>query len=157
MGSCCFVLKSSRCPLLQLPVFHGQVFLHVVARDTRYQRFTFYLQDQFSDMRISINQTPGSQPDFGFTIRWDYSGIFVASVEKGKLYTLRSFSVVCVGSRSHLIWPVGVGGMWERCISVEESWRSLLPKTSSWSYKLPIVYSPFLICFHFQESLFCDL
>ncbi|XP_075806167.1 LIM domain only protein 7 isoform X20 [Microtus pennsylvanicus] len=40
-------------------------------------------QDQFSDMRISINQTPGSQPDFGFTIRWDYSGIFVASVEKG--------------------------------------------------------------------------
>ncbi|XP_041521324.1 LIM domain only protein 7 isoform X7 [Microtus oregoni] len=40
-------------------------------------------QDQFSDMRISINQTPGSQPDFGFTIKWDYSGIFVASVEKG--------------------------------------------------------------------------
>ncbi|CAO2591772.1 LIM domain only protein 7 [Lemmus lemmus] len=40
-------------------------------------------QDQFSDMRISINQTPGSQPDFGFTIKWDFSGIFVASVEKG--------------------------------------------------------------------------
>ncbi|XP_038166648.1 LIM domain only protein 7 isoform X5 [Arvicola amphibius] len=40
-------------------------------------------QDQFSDMRISINQTPGSQPDFGFTIKWEFSGIFVASVEKG--------------------------------------------------------------------------
>nr|XP_048277683.1 LIM domain only protein 7 isoform X14 [Myodes glareolus] len=40
-------------------------------------------QDQFSDMRISINQMPGSQPDFGFTIKWDFSGIFVASVEKG--------------------------------------------------------------------------
>ncbi|KAH0508239.1 LIM domain only protein 7 [Microtus ochrogaster] len=64
-------------------VSRSQVFLHVVARDIRYQRFTFYLQDQFSDMRISINQTPGSQPDFGFTIKWDFSGIFVASVEKG--------------------------------------------------------------------------
>ncbi|XP_028720619.1 LIM domain only protein 7 isoform X6 [Peromyscus leucopus] len=40
-------------------------------------------QDQFSDMRISINQTPGNKPDFGFTIKWDFSGIFVASVEKG--------------------------------------------------------------------------
>ncbi|KAL6055897.1 hypothetical protein STEG23_016946, partial [Scotinomys teguina] len=40
-------------------------------------------QDQFSDMRISINQTPGNKPVFGFTIKWDFSGIFVASVEKG--------------------------------------------------------------------------
>nr|XP_042141232.1 LIM domain only protein 7 isoform X16 [Peromyscus maniculatus bairdii] len=40
-------------------------------------------QDQFSDMRISINQTPGNKPDFGFTIKWDFPGIFVASVEKG--------------------------------------------------------------------------
>ncbi|XP_036055127.1 LIM domain only protein 7 isoform X3 [Onychomys torridus] len=40
-------------------------------------------QDQFSDMRISINQTPGNKPVFGFTIQWDFSGIFVASVEKG--------------------------------------------------------------------------
>ncbi|XP_040607372.1 LIM domain only protein 7 isoform X4 [Mesocricetus auratus] len=40
-------------------------------------------QDQFSDMRISINQTPGNKPDFGFTIKWDFSRIFVASVEKG--------------------------------------------------------------------------
>ncbi|XP_021563049.1 LIM domain only protein 7 isoform X2 [Carlito syrichta] len=40
-------------------------------------------QDQFSDMRISINQTPGNGLDFGFTIKWDFSGIFVASVEAG--------------------------------------------------------------------------
>lgn len=39
--------------------------------------------DQFSDMRISINQTPGTKHDFGFTIKWDVSGISVASVEKG--------------------------------------------------------------------------
>lgn len=39
--------------------------------------------DQFSDMRISINQTPGNKPVFGFTIKWDISGIFVASVEQG--------------------------------------------------------------------------
>lgn len=39
--------------------------------------------DQFSDMRVSINQTPGNKPVFGFTIKWDISGIFVASVEQG--------------------------------------------------------------------------
>ncbi|XP_058526626.1 LIM domain only protein 7 isoform X13 [Ochotona princeps] len=39
--------------------------------------------DQFSDMRISINQTPGNSVDFGFTVKWDFSGIFVASVEAG--------------------------------------------------------------------------
>ncbi|XP_070096028.1 LIM domain only protein 7 isoform X17 [Equus caballus] len=40
-------------------------------------------QDQFSDMRISINQTPGNGLDFGFTVRWTFSGIFIASVEAG--------------------------------------------------------------------------
>ncbi|XP_010620662.1 LIM domain only protein 7 isoform X7 [Fukomys damarensis] len=40
-------------------------------------------QDQFSDMRISINQKPGNSVDFGFTIKWDYSRIFIASVEAG--------------------------------------------------------------------------
>uniref|UniRef100_H0XGW2 LIM domain 7 n=1 Tax=Otolemur garnettii TaxID=30611 RepID=H0XGW2_OTOGA len=40
-------------------------------------------QDQFSDMRISINQTPGNSLEFGFTVKWDFSGIFVASVEAG--------------------------------------------------------------------------
>ncbi|XP_045884195.1 LIM domain only protein 7 isoform X2 [Meles meles] len=40
-------------------------------------------QDQFSDMRISINQTPGSSLDFGFTVKWALSGIFVGSVEAG--------------------------------------------------------------------------
>ncbi|XP_006901192.1 PREDICTED: LIM domain only protein 7-like [Elephantulus edwardii] len=40
-------------------------------------------QDQFSDMRISINQTPGNSLEFGFTVKWDLSGVFVASVEAG--------------------------------------------------------------------------
>ncbi|XP_022358577.1 LIM domain only protein 7 isoform X1 [Enhydra lutris kenyoni] len=40
-------------------------------------------QDQFSDMRISINQMPRSGLDFGFTVKWALSGIFVASVEAG--------------------------------------------------------------------------
>ncbi|XP_023108032.2 LIM domain only protein 7 isoform X19 [Felis catus] len=40
-------------------------------------------QDQFSDMRISIHQTPGSGLDFGFTVKWVFSGIFVASIEAG--------------------------------------------------------------------------
>ncbi|XP_014399563.1 PREDICTED: LIM domain only protein 7 isoform X3 [Myotis brandtii] len=40
-------------------------------------------KDQFSDMRISINQTPGNGLDFGFAVKWDISGIFIASVEAG--------------------------------------------------------------------------
>ncbi|XP_048197187.1 LIM domain only protein 7 isoform X2 [Perognathus longimembris pacificus] len=47
------------------------------------QREVSKSQDQFSDMRININQTPGNSLDFGFTVKWDYSGIFVASVEPG--------------------------------------------------------------------------
>lgn len=41
-------------------------------------------KDQFSDMRISINQTPGNGLDFGFTIKWTFSGIFIASLKAGK-------------------------------------------------------------------------
>ncbi|XP_036866176.2 LIM domain only protein 7 isoform X13 [Manis javanica] len=40
-------------------------------------------KDQFSDMRISINQTPGNGLDFGFTIKWTFSGIFIASLKAG--------------------------------------------------------------------------
>nr|XP_012327466.1 LIM domain only protein 7 isoform X20 [Aotus nancymaae] len=47
------------------------------------QREVSTSQDQFSDMRISINQTPGKSLDFGFTIKWDIPGLFVASVEAG--------------------------------------------------------------------------
>ncbi|XP_074243695.1 LIM domain only protein 7 isoform X13 [Saimiri boliviensis] len=47
------------------------------------QREVSTTQDQFSDMRISINQTPGKSLDFGFTIKWDIPGLFIASVEAG--------------------------------------------------------------------------
>lgn len=40
-------------------------------------------QDQYSDMRISINQRPGSSRNFGFTTQWDPSGVFVMSIEEG--------------------------------------------------------------------------
>ncbi|KAM4699836.1 LIM domain only protein 7 isoform 8-T8 [Discoglossus pictus] len=39
--------------------------------------------DQYSDMRISINQKPGSSHDFGFQTTWNSTGVFVTSVEKG--------------------------------------------------------------------------
>ncbi|KAL8189922.1 UNVERIFIED_CONTAM: hypothetical protein K2H54_027093, partial [Gekko kuhli] len=38
---------------------------------------------QFSDMRISINQKPGSGRNFGFTTHWNPSGVFVKSIEEG--------------------------------------------------------------------------
>uniref|UniRef100_A0A7M4FPP4 LIM domain 7 n=1 Tax=Crocodylus porosus TaxID=8502 RepID=A0A7M4FPP4_CROPO len=40
-------------------------------------------QDQYSEMRISINQRPGKSHNFGFTTNWNNSGVFVQSVEKG--------------------------------------------------------------------------
>ncbi|XP_044140826.1 LIM domain only protein 7 isoform X2 [Bufo gargarizans] len=39
--------------------------------------------DQYSDMRISINQKPGSSHDFGFKTNWNSSGVFVISVDAG--------------------------------------------------------------------------
>ncbi|XP_069826727.1 LIM domain only protein 7 isoform X2 [Dendropsophus ebraccatus] len=39
--------------------------------------------DQYSDMRISINQKPGSSQDFGFKTNWNSSGVFVTSVDAG--------------------------------------------------------------------------
>ncbi|KAH0624473.1 hypothetical protein JD844_031948, partial [Phrynosoma platyrhinos] len=40
-------------------------------------------QEQYSDMRISINQRPGSNRSFGFEIHQNPSGVFVKSVEEG--------------------------------------------------------------------------
>ncbi|XP_053563894.1 LIM domain only protein 7 isoform X7 [Bombina bombina] len=39
--------------------------------------------DQYSDMRLSINQKPGSGHDFGFQTTWNSAGVFVSSVDKG--------------------------------------------------------------------------
>ncbi|XP_018420818.1 PREDICTED: LIM domain only protein 7 [Nanorana parkeri] len=39
--------------------------------------------EQYSDMRISINQKPGSSNDFGFKTNWNSAGIFVTSVDAG--------------------------------------------------------------------------
>ncbi|KAJ7319926.1 hypothetical protein JRQ81_019437, partial [Phrynocephalus forsythii] len=41
------------------------------------------VQDQYSDMRISINQRPGSNRSFGFDIYQNPSGVFVKLVEEG--------------------------------------------------------------------------
>lgn len=39
--------------------------------------------DQYSDMRISINQNPGRSNDFGFKTTWNSAGVFVTSVDAG--------------------------------------------------------------------------
>ncbi|XP_075774996.1 LIM domain only protein 7 isoform X15 [Pelodiscus sinensis] len=39
--------------------------------------------DQYSEMRISINQRPGNNRSFGFTTNWKPSGVFVQTVEEG--------------------------------------------------------------------------
>ncbi|XP_061485998.1 LIM domain only protein 7 isoform X3 [Rhineura floridana] len=41
------------------------------------------VQDQYSDMRISINQRPGTSRSFGFAVHQDPSGVFVKSIEEG--------------------------------------------------------------------------
>ncbi|XP_064360814.1 LIM domain only protein 7 isoform X2 [Dromaius novaehollandiae] len=40
-------------------------------------------QEQYSEMRISINQRPGHSRNFGFTTNWTSSGAFVQTVEEG--------------------------------------------------------------------------
>ncbi|XP_074845002.1 LIM domain only protein 7 isoform X2 [Carettochelys insculpta] len=40
-------------------------------------------QDQYSEMRISINQRPGNSRSFGFTANWKPSGVFVQTIEEG--------------------------------------------------------------------------
>ncbi|XP_026703745.1 LIM domain only protein 7 isoform X14 [Athene cunicularia] len=39
--------------------------------------------EQYSEMRISINQRPGHSRSFGFTTSWNSSGAFVQTVEEG--------------------------------------------------------------------------
>ncbi|NXG41245.1 LMO7 protein, partial [Psilopogon haemacephalus] len=39
--------------------------------------------EQYSEMRISINQRPGHSRNFGFTTNWSSSGAFVQTVEEG--------------------------------------------------------------------------
>ncbi|NWU14136.1 LMO7 protein, partial [Cephalopterus ornatus] len=39
--------------------------------------------EQYSEMRISINQRPGHSRSFGFTTNWSSSGAFVKTVEEG--------------------------------------------------------------------------
>ncbi|XP_051839898.1 LIM domain only protein 7 isoform X3 [Antechinus flavipes] len=51
-------------------------------------------KDQFSDMRIIMIHRPGnSDADFGFTVRWDISGIIVQSVEAGSPAALSQLQV----------------------------------------------------------------
>ncbi|XP_074047939.1 LIM domain only protein 7 isoform X14 [Macrotis lagotis] len=51
-------------------------------------------KDQFSDMRIIMIHSPGnSDADFGFTVRWDFSGIIVQSVEAGSPAALSQLQV----------------------------------------------------------------
>ncbi|NXA33260.1 LMO7 protein, partial [Eudromia elegans] len=40
-------------------------------------------QEQYSEMRISINQRPGHSHNLGFTTNWSSSGAFVQTVEEG--------------------------------------------------------------------------
>ncbi|NWW51726.1 LMO7 protein, partial [Pedionomus torquatus] len=39
--------------------------------------------EQYSEMRISINQRPGHSHSFGFTTNWNSSGAFVQTIEEG--------------------------------------------------------------------------
>ncbi|XP_072478342.1 LIM domain only protein 7 isoform X1 [Notamacropus eugenii] len=51
-------------------------------------------KDRFSDMRIIMIHNPGnSDTDFGFTVRWDFPGIFVQSVEAGSPAALSQLQV----------------------------------------------------------------
>ncbi|XP_053311371.1 LIM domain only protein 7 isoform X4 [Spea bombifrons] len=58
------------------------VISSALSKDFQQNRSTGAL-DQYSDMRISINQKPGSSNDFGFKTNWNSAGVFVTSVDRG--------------------------------------------------------------------------
>ncbi|XP_053919751.1 LIM domain only protein 7 isoform X13 [Cuculus canorus] len=49
--------------------------------------------EQYSEMRISINQRPGHSRSFGFTTNWSSSGAFVQTVEEGSPAALSQLHV----------------------------------------------------------------
>ncbi|NXX77149.1 LMO7 protein, partial [Urocolius indicus] len=49
--------------------------------------------EQYSEMRISINQRPGHSRSFGFTTNWGSSGAFVRTVEEGSPAALSQLHV----------------------------------------------------------------
>uniref|UniRef100_A0A8C0QKY7 LIM domain 7 n=1 Tax=Chelonoidis abingdonii TaxID=106734 RepID=A0A8C0QKY7_CHEAB len=50
-------------------------------------------QDQYSEMRISINQRPGNSRNFGFTTNWKPSGVFIQTIEEGSTADLGQLQV----------------------------------------------------------------
>lgn len=54
----------------------------------------FIFQEQYSELRISINQRPGHSRSFGFTTNWSSSGAFVQTVEEGKCVLIALFFVL---------------------------------------------------------------
>lgn len=55
----------------------------------------FIFQEQYSELRISMNQRPGYSHNFGFTTNWTSSGALVQTVEEGKcLFNCTNFILV---------------------------------------------------------------
>ncbi|XP_070607442.1 LIM domain only protein 7 isoform X3 [Erythrolamprus reginae] len=74
--------------------------------------------EQYSDMRISINQKPGSNRDFGFTVSQNPSGVFVKSIEEG---SPADFCQLKVGDEILSLGGAGIShlerGEWEAAIN----------------------------------------
>ncbi|XP_061735760.1 LIM domain only protein 7-like isoform X3 [Nerophis ophidion] len=74
-------------------------------------------QDDYCEMRISLNQKPNSSLDFGFNTRWDSTGAHVASVQPGspaEMFQLKPGDEVLtvnghrVADMSYLDWKAGM-------------------------------------------------
>ncbi|XP_058042692.1 LIM domain only protein 7 isoform X3 [Ahaetulla prasina] len=74
--------------------------------------------EQYSDMRISINQKPGSSRNFGFAVSQNPSGVFVKSIEEG---SPADFCQLKVGDEILSLGSIGIShleqGEWEASIN----------------------------------------
>ncbi|KAL6484746.1 hypothetical protein MHYP_G00067910 [Metynnis hypsauchen] len=84
-------------------------------------------QESYSDMRISLNQKPGTSRDFGFQSAWDSTGAYVKSIQPGSPAQLSHLQVgdEILKVNGHKVADMGYE-QWKSCMDQALQQGSLL-------------------------------